>query len=119
MTQAGRVMQFIGVSEGEDWGVDAFAFWWFGEEVYAIVVELNEIGEEMVSDAGANNGLVKNMEEIGIIFDVDGVEKKYPWKKLEAMWSSIRSVVIKDTRWAKKQHSFQPRSFQHQLEVDD
>ena len=47
-----------------------------------LVEYMNEIGEETVSDAGANNGLVKNMEEIGIIFDVDGVEKKVPLKEI-------------------------------------
>jgi hypothetical protein len=48
---------------------------------------MDEIGEERmltdgtkdpVSNAGTNNGSVDNMDEIGIIFDFDGKEKKYP-----------------------------------------
>jgi hypothetical protein len=50
------------------------------------VENMDEIGEETtltdgpkdpVSNAGANNGLVDNMDEIGLIFDFDGKEKKY------------------------------------------
>jgi hypothetical protein len=39
--------------------------------------------KDPVSNAGANNSLVKDTNEIGLIFDFEG-KKKYAWKNLEA-----------------------------------
>lgn len=48
MPEPRRVVQFIGVPEREDGGVDTFALCRFGEDVDSVIVELYEIGKEMV-----------------------------------------------------------------------
>ena len=48
MPQARGVVELIGISEGEDRCVNAFALCGFGKEVHAIVVQLDKIGKEMV-----------------------------------------------------------------------
>jgi hypothetical protein len=55
-----------------------------------------------VSNVGANNGTVKNMEEIGIIFEFDGVEKKVPLKEIGSYVKFNKECLHKGYKTGKK-----------------